>query len=241
MEEAWALAARWPPPGKLRNDNSRFALDLRPRPSCPLYLSSPFFHQTARNQTYTQGFFLFYLYFLKTFNVMNECVRAQVTNVCRWALKSCVHVYILCESIRDLYFPLSLSYHSSRGKVKTTLSVCTVILTEKAGFAIQWEIADVMSSAANPCQQVACVYLWRGEVLCFPCPLYCKISNTGVCMCVCACVHDPACLSENDVSASLNRKEHVTSSQKSKYMLAHQHTHKHTHAYVSSDSYEPEL
>jgi len=46
-------------------------------PSCPLYLSSPFFHQTARNQTYTQGFFPFLSVLLKTFNVTNclsECV-----------------------------------------------------------------------------------------------------------------------------------------------------------------------
>lgn len=137
--------------------------------------------------------------------------------------------------VLEIYtFPLS--YHSSRGKVETTVSVCTVILTEKAGFGRWWEIADMMNLAANPCQQVACVYLWRGEVFCFPCPLYCKISKHR-CVHVCVSVHAVSCLSERGVSVSLNRKEHVTLSQTSKHML----THTNTHTYDSSDSYEPEL
>lgn len=67
-------------------------------PSCPLYLSSPFFHQTARNQTYTQGFFPFLSVLLKTFNVMNclsECVRAQTTNVSRLQ----VSIKIMCARV----------------------------------------------------------------------------------------------------------------------------------------------
>ena len=44
-------------------------------------------------------------------NCLSGCVREQTTNMSRLqvSIKSCVHVYILCESIRDLYFPLSLT------------------------------------------------------------------------------------------------------------------------------------
>lgn len=115
-----------------------------------------------------RAFFLFYLYFLKHLMLwlvwVGACVRRwQMCPVCQWALKSCVHMYILCESIRDLYFPLSC--HSSRGKVETTVSVCTVILTEKAGFGRMWEIAGMINLAANPCQQVVCVLMEGGSIL----------------------------------------------------------------------------
>lgn len=146
--------------------------------------------------------------------------------VCRWALKSCVHVYILCESIRDLYFPLS--YHSSRGKVETTVSVCTVILTEKAGLGKQWENCWHDEFGSKPCLQVVCVYLWRGGVFCFPCPLYCKISNTGMCMWACACMQ---CLAPIRVWClgilETGRSTSPCLARASTCLLTHTHTHMH--------------
>ena len=101
VEGAWALAAQSLLQGKLRNDTSSLPSTSSTHPSCPLYLSSPFFHQTARNQTYTQGFFPFLSVLLKTFNVMNclsGCVRAQMTNVSRLPVSikiMCAHVHFV--------------------------------------------------------------------------------------------------------------------------------------------------
>lgn len=108
-------------------------------PSCPLYLFSPFTKQPEIKPLPRAFFPFFNLYFLKhlmlRFVWINERVSAVVCvhrwwrrRMYQWSLKSCVHVYDLCERVRFLLFPVS--DHSSRGKVETTVSVCTVMLTE---------------------------------------------------------------------------------------------------------------
>lgn len=87
--------------------------------------------------------------------------------VCRRALKSCVHVYNWCESIRDLYFPLSLT----TPPVKRLKPQCLYILSEKAGFGGPWEIADT-NLAASRSRWCASTRGGRGgRVFCFPCPV----------------------------------------------------------------------
>ena len=111
-EGEWALAAQSLPQGKLRNDTSSLPSTCDPSllPSLPLF--SFLFTKQPEIKPIPRAFFLFYLYFLKHLMLwivwMSACAGDQRV-LCRWALKSCVHVYILCESIRDLYFPLSLT------------------------------------------------------------------------------------------------------------------------------------
>lgn len=96
VEGVWAPAAPSLLPGKLKNDDSSLLSASSPDPSCPLYLSSPFFHQTARNETYSQGFsfFLFLSVLLKALLLWTVWVGVWA---CAGERKN--HMYILCEII----------------------------------------------------------------------------------------------------------------------------------------------
>lgn len=177
----------------------------------------------------------------------------------------CARVKFLCESIRDFFFSLflfsfPLSYCSSLEWLKPqSVSVCTVILTETQGSGIKsaGKLLTRRLSSANspPPAGDVCPYKWRERVFCPPHPLYCKMSNTGVCVCVrasvclCACRVLPVSVA---FSFPPNRKQHLTLFHRYKLQTyAHTHTHVHTHARthkqthtfarLTSDSYEPEL
>ena len=69
--------------------------------------------------------------------------------------------------------------------------------------------------------------------VCFPRPLYCKISNTGVCVCVFVCVRVRTHLLE---LASLYRKQYISVYWVTGPLL---YTHRHTHVWFQI--HEPEL
>lgn len=150
---------------------------------------------------------------------------------CRWALKSCVHVYILCESIRDLYFPLSLT---TLPVERLNHSVCLYSNFDWKGRV--WETVGELQDtiAANPASSWrVCVYLWRGgKYFVFPVLCTVKSQNTGMCMWVCACMRRLASICAWRLR-TLSRKENFTFSQKSKHMITHSRAHTHTHMHMT--------
>lgn len=121
------------------------------------------------------------------------------------------------------------------------MSVCTVILTETQGSGIKsaGKLLTRRLSSANspPPAGDVCPYKWRERVFCPPHPLYCKMSNTGVCVCarvcVSVCMQSLACLSVA-FSFPPNRKQHLTLFHRYKLQTyAHTHTHVHMHARIN--------
>lgn len=108
-----------------------------------------------------------------------------------------------CARVLEIFSSL-LSYCSSSEWLKPQcLSVQWFWLKRRvwdnAGSCWLWWIYQ-----QTPCQRVMCAYMGRGRVFCPPHPLYCKMSNTGISVCVCvyvsvcvrACVHAGSYLSD---------------------------------------------
>lgn len=169
VEGVWALGVQSLPQGKPRNDACSLPLtsDLSLLPSLPLL---SFLSPNSQKSNLYPGLFPFLSVLLKTFNVticLNKwaCVRGCVRAPMMKASHVPMSVKIMCACtfcVRELDFSFSpVSDHSSRGKVKSTVCVCTVTLTEalEAGTCeklLTWWIYQQTPASWGH------TYLWKG-------------------------------------------------------------------------------
>lgn len=223
-ERVWAPDAQSLPQGKPRNDTCSLPSTSDPSllPSLPLL---SFLSPNSQKSNLYPGLFPFLSVLLKTFNVTNclsERVRACVRRwrlVCRRAIKS-VCTCTFCVRVLEVYtFPSLFPLFPWKGWNHSVRQYGNV--DWNAGFG-------KMGKLLTRCQQTpasrwrVCTRGGEGEVFCCPCPLYCKILNTGVCVCARA-----LCLAWWNVAAMFPWTRSGTSS----YLGSKSHVHAHTRAF----------
>lgn len=181
----WAPVVQLPLQEKLRNDSSSFALDFQPTPPA---LSTSFilsFTKQPEIKPIPRAFIFFpflSVLLLKTFHVINcpsECIRRWRRVLCCWSLKSRVHVFVPCEGIRDLCFPLSLTTLLHEKVEPQCLYLYSDFRLKRQGLGDNWQSAGQMTQHL--------------KTLSFATQVYCM--QVGACVCARArvCRHACAC------------------------------------------------